>query len=144
MTALHGWPSISGMAATTMKVLLTPELKDAIARRVRSGLYSNASDVIRAGLRALLREEAMDNLKEFERIMAELPQDPITPEIEQSIVRGVKESRERERKAKHCLGRPGSRPRKTRADLEREARKISPRNKPKVNFTAAIRDLRTK
>ena len=33
-------------------------------------------------------------------------------------------------------------PRKTRADLEREARMVSPRSRPKVNFTAAIRELK--
>jgi Arc/MetJ-type ribon-helix-helix transcriptional regulator len=34
------------------------------------------------------------------------------------------------------------RPRKTRDDLEREARAICPANGPKVNLTAAIRDLK--
>jgi putative addiction module CopG family antidote len=85
------------MAAQTMNVSLTPELKDAISRRVRSGLYGNASDVIRAGLRALAREEVRDSLEEFERIMAELPQDPITPEIEQHIEDSIRAARKAER-----------------------------------------------
>ena len=38
----------------------------------------------------------------------------------------------------------GKRPRKTRADLEREAREICPNNKPKVNFTAALRELKAR
>ncbi len=38
----------------------------------------------------------------------------------------------------------GQRPRKTRADLEREAAEICPRLKPKVNFAAALRDLKTR
>jgi hypothetical protein len=36
----------------------------------------------------------------------------------------------------------GKRPRKTRAELEREAREISPRATPRVNFTEAIRQLK--
>jgi len=36
----------------------------------------------------------------------------------------------------------GKRPRRTRADLEREARAICPEAKPKVNFTAALRQLK--
>jgi antitoxin (DNA-binding transcriptional repressor) of toxin-antitoxin stability system len=36
----------------------------------------------------------------------------------------------------------GQRPRKTRADLEREAREICQRKGPKLNLTAGIRDLK--
>ena len=36
----------------------------------------------------------------------------------------------------------GKRPRKTRADLEREAGEVSSRKGAKVNFTEAIRDLK--
>jgi antitoxin (DNA-binding transcriptional repressor) of toxin-antitoxin stability system len=36
----------------------------------------------------------------------------------------------------------GKRPRKTRADLEREAKEIFPGKRPKVNFTAIIRQLK--
>ena len=36
----------------------------------------------------------------------------------------------------------GTRPRKTRADLEREAAEICQRKGPKVNFTAAIQELK--
>ncbi|HNQ90807.1 MAG TPA: type II toxin-antitoxin system ParD family antitoxin [Verrucomicrobiota bacterium] len=43
------------MAAKSMNVSLTPELRAAVDRRVRSGSYANASDVHRAGLRALER-----------------------------------------------------------------------------------------
>jgi antitoxin (DNA-binding transcriptional repressor) of toxin-antitoxin stability system len=38
----------------------------------------------------------------------------------------------------------GNRPRKSRADLEREALEICPDAKPKVNFTAALRDLKAR
>jgi hypothetical protein len=36
----------------------------------------------------------------------------------------------------------GQRPRRTRADLEREAREICPEAAPKVNFTVALRELK--
>ncbi len=36
----------------------------------------------------------------------------------------------------------GKRPRKTRADLEREAREICPDDGPKVDFTAALKGLK--
>lgn len=39
--------------------------------------------------------------------------------------------------------KPGKRPRKSRADLEREARAICPEARPKVNFTEALRALKT-
>jgi antitoxin (DNA-binding transcriptional repressor) of toxin-antitoxin stability system len=38
----------------------------------------------------------------------------------------------------------GKRPRKTRADLEREAREICPQSKPQTNFTAALAQLKTR
>jgi antitoxin ParD1/3/4 len=82
------------MATKTMNISLTLELKASIESRVRSGLYGNASDVIRAGLRALAREEMGASLKRFEEIMAALPDGPpITPEIEQDIERSLKAAR---------------------------------------------------
>ena len=83
------------MATKTMNISLTPELKAGIDSRVKSGQYGNASDVIRAGLRALAREELGASLKQFEEIMSKLPGGPrITPEIEQDIEGRVKASRE--------------------------------------------------
>jgi antitoxin (DNA-binding transcriptional repressor) of toxin-antitoxin stability system len=38
----------------------------------------------------------------------------------------------------------GKRPRKSRAELEREAREICPELKPKVNFTAALKELKAR
>ena len=81
------------MAAKTMNISLTPELKASIEARVRSGSYGNASDVIRAGLRALGREEMGENLRRFEELMADLPQGPGTPEIEQRIERRIRTQR---------------------------------------------------
>ena len=81
-----------------MNISLPAELKQFIDSRVRSGLYGNASDVVRAGLRALAREELGLSVKRFEEIMAELPQEPITPEIEQDIERSIRGARAAERR----------------------------------------------
>jgi antitoxin ParD1/3/4 len=44
-----------------MNVSLTPELENLVARKVESGLYKSASEVIREGLRLL---EQNDHLRE--------------------------------------------------------------------------------
>ena len=88
---------IPGMATKTMNISLPGELKSFIDARVRSGFYGNASDVIRAGLRALTREEMSAGYREFQEIMARLPQDPLTPDIEQAIVKAVRKSRAAEK-----------------------------------------------
>jgi putative addiction module CopG family antidote len=82
------------MASKTRNISLPPELDRSIRERVRSGLYGNASDVIRAGLRALAREEMAASYQQFTQIMAALPRDPITPAIEQAVVRAVRKSRD--------------------------------------------------
>jgi putative addiction module CopG family antidote len=88
------------MATTTMNISLTAELKQAIKRRLRSGHYGDASDVVRAGLRALWREEASASYVEWRKIAATLPQDPITPGIEQRIERAIRRERAAERRGK--------------------------------------------
>lgn len=47
----------------TRNVNLTPELDRAVAARVKSGRYENASEVVRAGLRALDAYEAEQHAK---------------------------------------------------------------------------------
>jgi putative addiction module CopG family antidote len=84
-----------------MNISLPGELKSFIDARVRSGFYGNASDVIRAGLRALTREEMSASYRDFQDIMKSLPTDPITPEIERGIVQAVRKLR----RAKHS--KPG-------------------------------------
>ena len=78
------------MATKTMNISLTPELRTSIDRRLRSGLYGNASDVIRAGLRALSREEMAVAWQEWRKIAAGLPQEPITQKIESRIERRIR------------------------------------------------------
>ena len=57
----------------------------------------SAANVIRAGLRALTREEMSAGYREFQEIMAGLPKDPLTPDIEQDIVKAVCKSRAAEK-----------------------------------------------
>jgi putative addiction module CopG family antidote len=90
-------PYIPRMATKTMNISLPGELKAFIDARVRSGFYGNASDVIRAGLRALTREEMSVSYREFQEIKATLPKDPLTPETEQEMVEAVRKSRAAEK-----------------------------------------------
>lgn len=47
----------------TRNVNLTPQLDQFIMRRVKSGRYENASEVVRTALRSLEREEREDQAK---------------------------------------------------------------------------------
>ena len=47
----------------TRNINLTPELSRFVSDHVRKGRYANASEVLRAGLRALQQEEAEDRAK---------------------------------------------------------------------------------
>ncbi len=83
-----------------MTISLTPQQRAAVAQRVRSGRYGNASDVIRAGLRALDREEMREVWREWQEAKAHLPQEPLNPELEQEIVSAIRSARHpRRRKA---------------------------------------------
>jgi putative addiction module CopG family antidote len=41
-----------------MNVSLTPQLEEFVRRKVESGLYNNASEVIREGLRLMIERDA--------------------------------------------------------------------------------------
>ncbi|WP_300585086.1 type II toxin-antitoxin system ParD family antitoxin [Marivita sp.] len=45
-----------------MNVSLTPQLEEFVRRKVESGLYNNASEVIREGLRLLIERDAAKEL----------------------------------------------------------------------------------
>jgi hypothetical protein len=45
-------------------------------------------------------------------------------------------------KPSFTVTKAGQPPRRTREDLEREARAICPKDQPKVNFTAAMKELK--
>ena len=48
-----------------MNVSLTPQLEDFVRRKVESGLYNNASEVIREGLRLLIEKDALQGRAEI-------------------------------------------------------------------------------
>ena len=85
----------------TMNISLPAELKASIEARVRSGLYGNASDVIRAGLRALAREEFGTSVQRFEEILSSLPDQPLTRKIEEDIEKEIRSARAIRRGSKH-------------------------------------------
>jgi antitoxin ParD1/3/4 len=86
------------MATKTRNISLPPVLDDFVERRAKSGLYGNASAVMQAGLRALQREEMGEAWREWQVAKAKLPQDSITPDIEQEIVEAVRQSRRAEKR----------------------------------------------
>jgi putative addiction module CopG family antidote len=89
-----------GMATKTRNISLPPALDIFVEQEVKSGLYGNASNVVQAGLRLLARERMRESIRRFDEIMTALPQDPITPEIEQRIVRSIRKGRAAEAKAR--------------------------------------------
>lgn len=46
-----------------MNISLTPELEQLINERVKSGLYSSASEVVREGLRLLMERDQLKQMK---------------------------------------------------------------------------------
>ena len=63
-----------GSAMPTRNIDLTPGLDRFVARKIKSGRYENASEVVRAGLRTLKREEKkrQEDAKEREAKLAAL------------------------------------------------------------------------
>jgi antitoxin ParD1/3/4 len=54
------WPSVGGergAAGPTRTVNLTDELDRFVAKKINAGRFGNASEIVRAGLRSLEREE---------------------------------------------------------------------------------------
>ncbi len=62
-----------------MHISLTPELEARIRRKVESGLYNNASEVVREALRFMETNEELVN-----RIKLELLQQALRPGMEQA------------------------------------------------------------
>jgi antitoxin ParD1/3/4 len=86
------------MATKRLSVSLTSELHGSIERRIRSGHYEDAGEVVRAGLRALAREETAVVYQEWREIADKLPREPITAKIEQRVERAIRSERAAERK----------------------------------------------
>lgn len=55
-----------------MNVLLTPELEEVVKRKVESGLYNNASEVIREALRFMETHEELVYQMKLDRLRARL------------------------------------------------------------------------
>ena len=86
------------MATKRLSVTLTRELQSSIERRIRSGLYGDADEIVRAGLRALAREETVSSYQGWREIASKLPREPITAKIEQRVERAIQSERAAERK----------------------------------------------
>jgi len=82
------------MATKTRNISLPPKLDAWAEQRAKTGLYGNLSAVVQAGLRALHREEVGAAWREWQEAKASLPQDPITPEIEDRIAARVRTLRQ--------------------------------------------------
>jgi antitoxin ParD1/3/4 len=67
MFVIPGILTGGGEGAALVNISLTPELERFVQRKVSSGLYNNASEVIREGLR-LLKEHDEDRLRWREQI----------------------------------------------------------------------------
>ena len=46
-----------------MNVSLTPELEELVAQKVKSGLYNSASEVVREGLRLIVEQDRLREIK---------------------------------------------------------------------------------
>jgi putative addiction module CopG family antidote len=79
------------MATKTRNISLPPAADAFLERCIRR--YGNASSVVQAGLRALEREERGELWREWQEAKKDLPQDPITPQMEQRIVQAVRKLR---------------------------------------------------
>lgn len=54
-----------------MNVSLTPELETMVAEKVKSGLYNSASEVVREGLRLVVEQDQLKQIK-LEQLRKEL------------------------------------------------------------------------
>jgi antitoxin ParD1/3/4 len=63
------WISLTG--ATTMNVSLTPQLEELVKRKVESGLYSSASEVMHEALRLLDEHDRLRAMR-LEELRAEI------------------------------------------------------------------------
>ncbi len=84
-----------------MNVSLTPELEEFVTRKVESGLYQTASEVIREGLRLLRERDELhqQQLEEFRRAIAigidQADQGKVTPLNDETIARVKSRVRQR-------------------------------------------------
>ena len=75
----------------TRNVNLTNELDRFVARKVKTGRYENASEVVRAGLRTLEREEQLYKAK-LAALRAAIDEGDASPVAEGNVFRRVRKS----------------------------------------------------
>jgi antitoxin ParD1/3/4 len=69
-----------------MNVSLTPELEEMISRKVKSGMYNSASEVIREGLRRMFKEDSIKpQITETQRLQPN--------ELQREVMKGVEQIR---------------------------------------------------
>lgn len=85
-----------GMATTQRNISLPPAADAYLTRCARR--YGNRSAVVQSALRALEREEMGEVWREWQEAKSKLPQEPITPEAEQEVVRAVRKLRASEKR----------------------------------------------
>ncbi len=69
-----------------MNVSLTPELEELISKKVKSGMYNSASEVIREGLRRMFKEDSIKpQITETQRLQME--------ELQSEVMKGVEQMR---------------------------------------------------
>jgi antitoxin ParD1/3/4 len=69
-----------------MNVSLTPELEEMISRKVKSGMYNSASEVIREGLRRMFKEDSIKpQITETQRLQPD--------ELQREVMKGVEQMR---------------------------------------------------
>lgn len=74
----------------TRNINLTPQMDKFVATRIRTGKYANASEVLRAGLRALERSEREDQMK-LEALKAALQAGEVSGIAEGDVIGEVRD-----------------------------------------------------
>ena len=64
-----------------MNISITPELEELIAKKVRTGMYNSASEVVREGLRLLKEKDELKELR-LRELKAEIQKGYDSPEKE--------------------------------------------------------------
>ncbi|MGE0870657.1 MAG: type II toxin-antitoxin system ParD family antitoxin [Kofleriaceae bacterium] len=89
--------------ASTLTISLTPELKELVDSKVRSGRYGNASEVIREALRNWERGDETED-PELEQLIDQGLASPLVPATEQvfSLIRSRSRQSTRRRRARRA------------------------------------------
>lgn len=87
-----------------MNISLTPELEELVNKKVKSGMYHSASEVIRAGLRLLREQDELRELKlaelrkEIQKGFDDIEAGRVTTHDEESLKQSLEEIKVKGRK----------------------------------------------